>query len=1119
MKLRVACVVAGFLSFVVSLAAQTSGSSPASAQVPPLIQFSNVASDEGGNTLSGVVSVTFSLYANQRGGEPLWRETQNNVQLDSTGHYSVQLGITKSNGVPTALFTTGEARWLGVRIAEQAEQPRVLLVSVPYALKAGDAATVGGLPPSAFVLAAPSNGTGPAYNPELATGPSVSPATSTDVTTSGGTVNYLPLWDTTSDIISSVIFQSGSGATAKVGINNAAPASTLDVKGNGTIRGPLLILGTLALPATGPATATAGRNSEPQTLTASAFNSGTSTAVNQLFQWQAEPVNNDTSTASGSLNLLFAQGTAKPAETGLNIASNGQITFASGQTFPGTGTGNGTVTSVAAGTGLTASPSPITGSGTLSIATGGVTNAMLAKPSLTVAAGTGLIGGGLVALGGSTAPITLASNTCTAGSALTALPFTCSPFAALGTNTFTGNQTISANILLPNTNSGGTQGVIEFGGTPFIHNYGPSVNNTFVGRYAGNMTTSGANLTAIGYFALDFNTSGSANTASGAYALDNNTLGTGNTASGASSLQGNTTGVGNTANGANSLSNNNGNNNTSVGFDALIANTTGSNNTGLGYNANVGASGLSNATAIGANSVVSEPNALVLGGTGSNAVKVGIGTAMPAYTLDVQGTGNFTGAVNFALTQTFPGVAELGTANTFTGNQTVNGNVTATNLTATGTVTGSVVNATTGFDLGGNLFGWGSPGNYNAFLGFASGNPSSNTGGFNTGTGAQALYSNQGGSYNTATGTGALESNQGGSYNTAAGDFALLPYTSATYNTAIGYAAGNNGYLQATPTGSNNTFVGSYAVYSTADVSNATAIGANAAVGASNALVLGSINGVNQATASVSVGIGTITPAATLDVIDNGLYANGSGKNATISATSSAVNSAVSGVNKSTSGLANGATFVTSSPAGTGVVAINYGSGGSDYAGFFQGNVYISGNLAKSTGTFQIDHPLDPANKYLYHSFVESPDMMNIYNGVATLDARGSVWVTLPNYFEALNQEFRYQLTSIGRPQPSLYVAKEISGNRFRISGGKPGGKVSWQVTGIRHDAYADAHRIKVEVEKSPQEQGRYLHPELFGAPAEQAIGYQVPPAPLKPLIEAESAPEQSLKARPATLR
>jgi len=150
---------------------------------------------------------------------------------------------------------------------------------------------------------------------------------------------------------------------------------------------------------------------------------------------------------------------------------------------------------------------------------------------------------------------------------------------------------------------------------------------------------------------------------------------------------------------------------------------------------------------------------------------------------------------------------------------------------------------------------------------------------------------------------------------------------------------------------------------------------------------------------------------------------------------------------------------------------------------------------------------------------VESPDMMNIYNGVATLDARGSVWITLPNYFEALNQEFRYQLTSIGRPQPSLYVAKEISGNRFRTSGGKPGGKVSWQVTGIRHDAYADAHRIKVEVEKSPQEQGRYLHPELFGAPAEQAIGYQAPPAPAKLPTQDETAHVSSLKNPPAPLK
>src|SRR6202035_1558778 len=116
---------------------------------------SSVAADEGGGSLSGVVNITFSLYAGQRDGTPLWTETQNSVQLDPTGHYSVQLGVTKPNGVSTTLFTSGEARWLGVKIAEQAEQPRVLLLSVPYALKAADAQTLGGLPASAFVLVAP----------------------------------------------------------------------------------------------------------------------------------------------------------------------------------------------------------------------------------------------------------------------------------------------------------------------------------------------------------------------------------------------------------------------------------------------------------------------------------------------------------------------------------------------------------------------------------------------------------------------------------------------------------------------------------------------------------------------------------------------------------------------------------------------------------------------------------------------------------------------------------------------------------------------------------------------------------------------------------------------------
>ncbi|MFL5731695.1 MAG: hypothetical protein ACJ78Q_00725 [Chloroflexia bacterium] len=154
------------------------------------------------------------------------------------------------------------------------------------------------------------------------------------------------------------------------------------------------------------------------------------------------------------------------------------------------------------------------------------------------------------------------------------------------------------------------------------------------------------------------------------------------------------------------------------------------------------------------------------------------------------------------------------------------------------------------------------------------------------------------------------------------------------------------------------------------------------------------------------------------------------------------------------------------------------------YAGYFSGDVYVGGNLAKSAGSFKIDDPLDPANKYLSHSFVESPDMMNIYNGEVTLDGKGEATVTMPDWFEALNEDFRYQLTAVGGPGPNLYIAQKMAGKRFRIAGGTPGLEVSWQVTGIRHDPYAEKHRIPVEENKPANEQGYYLPPELYGQPA-----------------------------------
>ena len=308
-------------------AAQASGGVAvvSASPVPSLVSYSGVLKDASGKPVTGIAGVTFLLYKDSQGGAPVWMETQN-VTPDKTGRYTVQLGSTTSAGLPSEVFLTGEARWLGVQMAGETEQPRVLLVAVPYAMKAGDAATIGGLPPSAFVLAGP-GGSAPEAARAAAAGQNASPATPLDVTTLGGTVNYLPLFSGTATIVDSVLFQSAT-APFKIGINTTTPTTTLDVKGASTIRG------VLSLPVTGTATATAGKNWQPLSLAASAYNSTTPAAVSQTFRWQAEPAGNDTATPSGTLNLLFAEGTAAPAETGLNIASNGQITFATGQIFP-----------------------------------------------------------------------------------------------------------------------------------------------------------------------------------------------------------------------------------------------------------------------------------------------------------------------------------------------------------------------------------------------------------------------------------------------------------------------------------------------------------------------------------------------------------------------------------------------------------------------------------------------------------------------------------------------------------------------------------------------------------------------------------------------------------------
>lgn len=157
---------------------------------------------------------------------------------------------------------------------------------------------------------------------------------------------------------------------------------------------------------------------------------------------------------------------------------------------------------------------------------------------------------------------------------------------------------------------------------------------------------------------------------------------------------------------------------------------------------------------------------------------------------------------------------------------------------------------------------------------------------------------------------------------------------------------------------------------------------------------------------------------------------------------------------------------------------------------YFSGNVNVTGTVSKGGGSFKIDHPLDPENKYLYHSFVESPDMMNVYNGNVVLDSRGEAVVELPDWFGALNKEFRYQLTCIGG-FAQVYIAEEINGNQFKIADGTSGLKISWQVTGIRQDAFANANRIPLEEDKPYNERGRYLHPLAHNMPESMGLHYE----------------------------
>jgi hypothetical protein len=321
--------LAAFFSVAIMSAQQAQAYSPAltpQAVVPRLIQFNNVLKDSQNKPITGTVPVIFAIYAGPNDNKPLWMETQD-VTPSADGTYTVLLGAASEGGLPAELFVKGDARWLGIQTTEQPELARILLVSVPYALKASDADTLGGLPASAFLTAAGLK-TGPAA-PQASTAPMtlptvIAPAAST---TGTGTTNFVPLWTSSTNLGNSILSQSS---------------------------GNLQVNGGLQLPQTGTATATAAFNSRPIDLFASSFNSSAQTPIVQHFRWQAEPVGSNTSAPSGRVNFLYAPGTGTLAETGLSISSKGILTFAPGQTLPAV-TGNETVKGTVSATQLISS--------------------------------------------------------------------------------------------------------------------------------------------------------------------------------------------------------------------------------------------------------------------------------------------------------------------------------------------------------------------------------------------------------------------------------------------------------------------------------------------------------------------------------------------------------------------------------------------------------------------------------------------------------------------------------------------------------------------------------------------------------------------------------------------
>jgi hypothetical protein len=466
----------------------------------------------------------------------------------------------------------------------------------------------------------------------------------------------------------------------------------------------------------------------------------------------------------------------------------------------------------------------------------------------------------------------------------------------------------------------------------------------------------------------------------------------------------------------------------------------------------------------------------------TNTGDVGIGTNNPTHKLSVSGSIN-------AATEYYIGglrmLSALGTNNVFVGADS--GNVNSGTDNAFFGRSAGLVNTIGGAN---SFFGaFAGPantdGNGNSFFGFHAG--FANTASANSFFGASAGYGNTSGTNNSNFGYLAGKANTTGSGNSFFGSSAGRENTTSDDNAFFGNHAGSSSDADG------NSFFGSEAGFSnvsgTRNAFFGRSAGRSSLLGNDNTFV-GYVAG-DSSTGSDNTFVGSDAGGATTSGAGNTFSGSDAGDANTQGNSNTFIGKDAGNTN--TTGSANtilgygadvgssGLIFATA--IGANAVVNNNNSvvlgRGADTVRI-PGDLIVTGSVSKGGGSFKIDHPLDPANKTLSHSFVESPDMMNVYNGVVRVNRLGHAVVTLPTYFEALNRDFRYQLTAVGAPAPNLHVWRKVAGNTFEIAGGKPGMEVSWQVTGVRQDAYANARRIPTEELKPEAERGTYLHPDLF---------------------------------------